>query len=64
MRKRRGHVQTQLWDLFHPRPQTPMWEELPGPMKRQLTELLARMLREQLQERRALRGDHKEADHE
>ena len=63
MRKTRRRHPTQPWDLFHPLPQTPMWEELPRPMKRQLTELVARLLREQ-RDRKAPRADGKEVDHE
>jgi hypothetical protein len=63
MRKTRRRFQTQLWDLFHPLPQTPTWEELPRPTKRQLTELLARLLREQ-HDQKAHRAGDKEADHE
>jgi hypothetical protein len=63
MRKTRRRVRTQPWDLFHPRPQTPTWEELPQVTKRQLLELLARLLRE----RHDRKGSHvgtKEVDHE
>jgi hypothetical protein len=63
MRKTRGRFQTQLWDLFHPLPQTPRWEEVPRPMKRQLIELLARLLREQ-GDQKAPRASDKEVDHE
>ena len=63
MRKTRRHAQTQPWDLFHPPPQSPTWEELPRPTKRQLTELLARLLREH-HEQKAPRAGDKEADHE
>jgi hypothetical protein len=62
MRKANRRIQTQTWDLFHQRPQTPTWEELPRATKRQLTELLARLLREHAQ--KALRAGGKEADHE
>jgi hypothetical protein len=62
MRKTHRRIQVQMWDLFHPRPQTPTWEELPQATKRQLTELLARLLREHAQ--KALRAGDKEADHE
>lgn len=63
MRKTRGRFQTQPWDLFHPPPQTPTWEELPRPIKRQLTDLLARLLREQ-HDQKAPHADDKEVDHE
>jgi hypothetical protein len=63
MRKTRRRFQTPPWDLFHPLPQTPTWEELPRPTKRQLTELLARLLREQ-RDAKLPRAGGKEADHE
>ena len=63
MRITRGRRQTQLWDLFHPRPQTPKWDDLPLPMKRQLIELLASLLREQRDQKAPPAGD-KEVDHE
>ena len=63
MRKTHRRLQTPPWDLFHPLPQTPTWEELPRPTKRQLTELLARLLREQ-RDREVPRADDKEDDHE
>jgi hypothetical protein len=63
MRKTRGRFQTQPWDLFHPLPQTPTWHELPRPLKRHLTELLARLLRDQRDQKAPHAGD-KEVDHE
>jgi hypothetical protein len=63
MRKTRRRFQKQPWDLFHPLPQTPAWQELPRPTKRQLTELLARLLREQHDQKGPHVGD-KEAHHE
>lgn len=63
MRKSRRRARTQPWDLFHPRPQTPTWEELPLTMKRQLMELLARLLRERRGRKGSRVGD-KEVDHE
>jgi len=63
MRKNHRRRQSQLWDLFHPLPQTPTWEGLPPPMKRQLAELLARLLREQRDQRTPHAGG-KEVDHE
>ena len=63
MRKTRRRYQTQPWDLFHPPPQTPLWEELHRSMKCQLTELLARLLRGQ-REQNAAHGGDKEVDHE
>jgi len=63
MHKTRHRFRTQPWDLFHPLPQTPTWEELPTTTKRHLTELLARLLREQ-HNQNAPRTDDKEVDHE
>ena len=63
MRKTRGRYQTQPWDLFHPLPQTPTWEELPRPLKRRLTELLARLLQQQ-HDPKAPAAGNKEVDHE
>jgi len=63
MRKIRRHRQPQPWDLFHPRPPMPTWEELPRLMQRQLTELMARLLREQ-HDQEEPRGADQEADHE
>jgi len=63
MRKTHRRFQAQLWDLFHPFPQTPTWDQLPRPTKRRLTELLARLLREQRDPTTPHAGD-KEADHE
>lgn len=62
MRKTRRRFRGQ-GDLFHPLPQTPTWEELPQSMKRQLTELLARLLREHHDQKAPHVGD-KEVDHE
>ena len=63
MRKTRHHFQTPPWDLFHPFPETPTWEELPQPAKQQLTELLACLFREQHDQKAAPLGN-KEVDHE
>jgi hypothetical protein len=63
MPKTRRRLRTQPWDLFHPPPQTPTWEELPRPMKRHLTELLARLLRDQRDQNVPQVGD-KEVNHE
>jgi hypothetical protein len=63
MHKTRGRYQTQPWDLFHPLPKTPTWEELPRPLQHQLTELLARLLRERSDQKRHL-ADDKEVGHE
>lgn len=63
MRKTRRHFQTPPWDLFPPLPETPTWEELPQPAKRQLTELLARLFREQHDQKAAPLGT-KEVDRE
>ena len=63
MPRTRYRLQAQPWDLFHPLPQTPTWEGLPRPAKRQLTELLARLLREQ-HDQKAPHASDKEADHE
>jgi len=37
--------ETQL-SLFHPRPQTPLWSEIPIAFRRTATRLIARLLRE------------------
>jgi hypothetical protein len=63
MRIKRGNHQTQMWDLFHPRPRTPKWDDLSVPMQRQLIELLASLLREQ-RDRKAHPAGDKEVDHE
>jgi hypothetical protein len=63
MRQTRRRFRTPPPDLFHPLPQTPTWEDLPRPTQRQLTELLARLLREQ-HEPKAPRAGEQEADHE
>jgi hypothetical protein len=63
MRKTRRRFRAQPWDLFQPPPQLPTWEELPQSTKRQLSELLARLLREQHKQMAGHAGD-KEVDHE
>ena len=60
----RRRYQTQPWDLFHPLPQTPQWRELPRPIKLQLTELLARLLRAQREQNPPRHAGDKEVDHE
>jgi hypothetical protein len=63
MSRPRHRFRVQPWDLFHPLPQTPTWEELSRPAKRQLTELLARLLREQ-HDQKARHASDTEVDHE
>jgi len=63
MCKPRRRSQKPPWDLFHPRPQTPSWAELPRPTQRQLTQLLARLLRDRLGPQAPRAGD-REAPHE
>lgn len=63
MRKTRRRLRAQPWDLFHPLPQMPTWDELPGPTKRRVTELLACLLRDH-HEQKVLRATDKEAAHE
>ena len=47
MRKANRRRQAEPWDLFHPAPRRPLWEELPPPVQRRTVELLARLLHEQ-----------------
>jgi hypothetical protein len=63
MHKTRRRRHRELWDLFHPRPQRPTWEELPQAVVRRVTELLARLLHEQ-REGEVLSDRDKELSHE
>lgn len=49
--------------LFHPPRQCPSWDGLPPPIRQQLIQLLARLMREHLAKATA-RGHLKEAGHE
>jgi len=63
MRKARRRPPLEPGHLFRAPPQRPTREELPPPVVRRVTELLARLLREQ-HERVALRPHAKEVGHE
>ena len=51
------------WNLFHHPPPTPIWAELPRPVKDRLMELLVSLLREE-RKRRSRRPVNKESNHE